>query len=55
MNDSVLYFFITLICGIFAVILHKTGFSLGALILGLILGPIAETGFAQAFIFPISL
>jgi putative tricarboxylic transport membrane protein len=49
-NNSVLDGFIALICGISAVILHKTGFSLGALILGLILGPIAETGFAQALI-----
>jgi putative tricarboxylic transport membrane protein len=50
MNNSVLDIFIALICGIAAVILHKTGFSLGALILGLILGPIAEIGFAQALI-----
>ncbi|TKB09269.1 tripartite tricarboxylate transporter permease [Desulforhopalus sp. IMCC35007] len=50
MNNSILDVFIALICGIAAVFLHKTGFSLGALILGLILGPIAETGFAQALI-----
>ncbi|BCL59486.1 C4-dicarboxylate ABC transporter permease [Desulfomarina profundi] len=50
MNNSILDIFIALICGISAVILHKTGFSLGALILGLILGPIAESGFAQALI-----
>jgi putative tricarboxylic transport membrane protein len=50
MNNSVLDIFIALICGIAAVFLHRTGFSLGALILGLILGPIAETGFAQAMI-----
>ncbi len=50
MNNSILDIFVALICGISAVILHKTGFSLGALILGLILGPIAETGFAQALI-----
>ena len=50
MNNSVLDIFIALICGISAVILHKTEFSLGALILGLILGPIVETGFVQVFI-----
>jgi putative tricarboxylic transport membrane protein len=50
MNNSVLDIFIALLCGFAAIILHRTGFSLGALILGLILGPIAETGFAQALI-----
>lgn len=50
MNNSVFDISIALICGISAVLLHKTGFSLGALILGLILGPIAESGFAQALI-----
>lgn len=50
MNNSVLDIFIALACGFFAIILSKCGFSLGALILGLILGPIAETGFAQALI-----
>jgi putative tricarboxylic transport membrane protein len=50
MNNSILDIFIALICGISAVILHKTGFSLGALILVLILGPIAQSGFAQALI-----
>ncbi|MCG6930244.1 MAG: tripartite tricarboxylate transporter permease [Desulfofustis sp.] len=50
MNNSILDIFVALICGIAAVILHRTGFSLGALILGLILGPIAESGFAQALI-----
>ena len=50
MNNSILDVFIALFCGIGAVLLHRTGFSLGALILGLILGPIAETGFAQALI-----
>jgi putative tricarboxylic transport membrane protein len=50
MNNSILDVFIALSCGIAAVLLHRTGFSLGALILGLILGPIAETGFAQALI-----
>ncbi|NOX32128.1 MAG: C4-dicarboxylate ABC transporter permease [Deltaproteobacteria bacterium] len=50
MNNSLLDIFVALLCGIGAVILQKTGFSLGALILGLILGPIAETGFSQAMI-----
>ncbi|VVS95546.1 tripartite tricarboxylate transporter permease [Desulfoluna spongiiphila] len=50
MNNSVFDIYVALACGIVAVILHKTGFSLGALILGLILGPIAESGFAQALI-----
>ncbi|PIE64165.1 MAG: C4-dicarboxylate ABC transporter permease [Desulfobacterales bacterium] len=50
MNNSVLDIFVALLCGFVAIILHRTGFSLGALILGLILGPIAEAGFAQALI-----
>lgn len=50
MHNSILDIFLCLGFGLAAVILHKTGFSLGALILGLILGPIAETGFAQALI-----
>ena len=50
MNNSVLDIFVALLCGLAAIILHRTGFSLGALILGLILGPIAESGFAQALI-----
>ena len=50
MNNSITDVFISLLFGLAAIILQKTGFSLGALILGLILGPIAETGFAQALI-----
>ncbi len=50
MNNSILDIFVALLFGIAAIILQKAGFSLGALILGLILGPIAETGFAQALI-----
>ncbi len=50
MNNSITDIFIALIFGFGAIILQRTGFSLGALILGLILGPIAETGFAQALI-----
>lgn len=50
MNNSILDIFIALLCGFAAILLGKCGFSLGALILGLILGPIAETGFSQALI-----
>ena len=50
MNNSLFDVFIMLIFALAALFLEKTGFSLGALILGLILGPIAETGFAQAVI-----
>ncbi len=50
MNNSILDIFIALLCGFAAIVLQKCGFSLGALILGLILGPIAEAGFAQALI-----
>ena len=50
MNNSLLDIFIALFFGIVAIFLGKCGFSMGALILGLILGPIAETGFAQALI-----
>ena len=50
MNNSILDIFIALFFGVAAIILGKCGFSMGALILGLILGPIAESGFAQALI-----
>jgi putative tricarboxylic transport membrane protein len=50
MNNSLLDVFIALLFGVVAIGLGKCGFSMGALILGLILGPIAETGFAQALI-----
>ncbi len=49
-NNSVVDVYLCLAFGVSAVLLQKAGFSLGALILGLILGPIAETGFAQALI-----
>ncbi|MFI3272092.1 MAG: tripartite tricarboxylate transporter permease [Pseudomonadota bacterium] len=49
-NNSVVDIFLCLGFGFGAIVLQKAGFSLGALILGLILGPIAETGFAQALI-----
>lgn len=49
-NNSIVDIFLCLGFGLGAIILQKAGFSLGALILGLILGPIAETGFAQALI-----
>ncbi len=50
MNNSVLDIFVCLLCGITAVVLGRLKFDMGALTLGLILGPIAETGFAQALI-----
>jgi len=50
MNNSILDIFVALLFGLVAILLQKSGFSLGALILGLILGPIAESGFAQALI-----
>jgi putative tricarboxylic transport membrane protein len=50
MNYSILDIFIALLFGMVAIVLGKCGFSMGALILGLILGPIAEAGFAQALI-----
>lgn len=50
MNNSLLDVFVCLLCGITAVILSRLRFDMGALTLGLILGPIAETGFAQALI-----
>lgn len=36
--------------GIFGYFIHKAGFSLGAIVLGIILGPIAELGFGQSII-----
>ncbi|MGE4296776.1 MAG: tripartite tricarboxylate transporter permease [Desulfovibrionaceae bacterium] len=50
MNNSLFDVWVMLLFAVAALFLEKTGFSLGALILGLILGPIAETGFAQAVI-----
>ncbi len=50
MNNSVFDVYVMLFFAVGALLLEKGGFSLGALILGLILGPIAETGFAQGLI-----
>lgn len=50
MHNSLLDVFVCLLCGITAVVLGRLRFDMGALTLGLILGPIAETGFAQALI-----
>lgn len=50
MNNSIFDVYIMLFFAVAALLLEKGGFSLGALILGLILGPIAETGFAQGLI-----
>lgn len=49
-NGSVFDVFVMLAFAFVGYFLQKGGFSLGALILGLILGPIAETGFAQGMI-----
>ncbi|MBG0778112.1 MAG: tripartite tricarboxylate transporter permease [Desulfovibrionaceae bacterium] len=49
-NNSLFDVFVMLVFAVAALFLEKAGFSLGALILGLILGPISETGFAQALI-----
>lgn len=50
MNNSIFDVYVMLLFAVVALLLEKGGFSLGALILGLILGPIAETGFAQGLI-----
>ncbi len=50
MNNSVFDVYVMLFFAVAALVLERAGFSLGALILGLILGPIAETGFAQGLI-----
>ena len=49
-NNSVFDVFVMMAFAALGYLLKKTGFSLGALILGLILGPIAESGFAQSMI-----
>ncbi len=48
MNNSVFDIWLMLIFAFIGLILNKTGFSTSAVVLGLILGPIAENGFAQA-------
>ena len=50
MEGAIFDVFVMLFFAVAALFLEKAGFSLGALILGLILGPIAETGFAQGLI-----
>ena len=50
MDGNIFDVYVMLAFAVAALILEKGGFSLGALILGLILGPIAETGFAQGLI-----
>jgi len=50
MDGNIFDIYVMLGFAVLALILEKGGFSLGALILGLILGPIAETGFAQGLI-----
>ncbi len=48
MNNSVFDIWLMLAFALLGLILGKTGFSTSAVVLGLILGPIAENGFAQA-------
>ena len=48
MNNSVFDIWLMLVFALLGLILSKTGFSTSAVVLGLILGPIAENGFAQA-------
>ncbi|PSM52562.1 tripartite tricarboxylate transport protein TctABC, permease subunit TctA [Campylobacter blaseri] len=48
MNNSLFDVWLTLMFAFGGYILKKAGFSLSAIILGLILGPIAENGFSQA-------
>ncbi len=49
-NNSLFDVGLMLFFGITGYFLHKAGFSLGAIVLGLILGPIAELGFGQSLI-----
>ncbi len=49
-NNSIFDVGLMLFFGIAGYFLHKAGFSLGAIVLGLILGPIAELGFGQSLI-----
>jgi len=50
MDGNIFDVYVMLAFAVAALVLERGGFSLGALILGLILGPIAETGFAQGLI-----
>ena len=49
-NNSLFDVWLMLFFGITGYFLHRAGFSLGAIVLGLILGPIAEKGFGQSLI-----
>lgn len=50
LNNSVFDIYLMIAFAVFGLLLKKLGFSLEALILGLILGPIAESGFSQGMI-----
>jgi len=50
MNNSIFDIWVMLIFALLGLLLSKTGFSTSAVVLGMILGPIAEKGFAQALI-----
>ncbi|MCK5686868.1 tripartite tricarboxylate transporter permease [bacterium] len=50
MNNSMFDVYLMLFFGISGYFMHRAGFSLGAIVLGLILGPIAEQGFGQSLI-----
>ena len=50
LNNSVFDIYLMIGFAVFGLLLKKLGFSLEALILGLILGPIAEGGFSQGMI-----
>jgi len=50
LNDSIFDVFLMIAFAGFGLVLKKLGYSLEALILGLILGPIAEGGFSQGMI-----
>ncbi len=50
LNTSVFDIYLMIAFAVFGLVLKKLGFSLEGLILGLILGPIAESGFSQGMI-----
>ncbi|MEE9426996.1 MAG: tripartite tricarboxylate transporter permease [Paracoccaceae bacterium] len=50
LNNAIFDIYMMISFALFGLILKKLGFSLEALILGLILGPIAESGFSQGMI-----
>jgi putative tricarboxylic transport membrane protein len=50
LNNSVFDIYLMIAFAVFGLLLKKLGYSLEALILGLILGPIAESGFSQGMI-----